>query len=374
MRIKCELPDFKTAVEWVRSALDSRTATPGWGGVRFRTDADTPGQLLVSAGSADLSATIAIPAETDEDVDIVVHGRLLPEIVRLASGDVTLSHEEGNRVTLQIGRSVWKLPKLASGETPPVPELPALAASVPTAALSEALKKAAVAAAREEGALPLLTGLNIHVDPSEGKIVVAATDRFRLAVTDLAHEGPDPEGAGFELTVPAKDVPNLIKACAASDSLDLHYETDSGVYGYRAGKMQGTGRLLAGQYPNWRPLLPAEEAIEFRIELPAEDMANCVKRASLVDDGTPSVWVKFEPGVATITSGSGSNSNGQAEETFDISYDGGPFTARYNAAYLIAGLASCGDTFTWCATSEAKPVLLRDADGNHDYLLMPLKK
>ena len=116
-------------------------------------------------------------------------GRLLSDITRSLPAkpvDVTV---EGRRVSLTCGSARFSLPTLAVEDYPTLPTLPEETGVISADLFAEAIGQVAVAAGRDD-TLPMLTGIRVEI--SGDTVVLAATDRFRLAVRELTWSTSSP--------------------------------------------------------------------------------------------------------------------------------------------------------------------------------------
>jgi DNA polymerase-3 subunit beta len=141
---------------------------------------------------------------------------------------------------------------------PALPALPEDTGVISSELFAEATS-VAVAAGRDD-TLPMLTGIRVEI--SGEKVVLAATDRFRLAVRELtwSTESADIEAA---VLVPAKTLAEAAKAGADGSDVLLSLGAGSavgkeGLLGIRSDGKRSTTRLLDAEFPKFRQLLPTE--------------------------------------------------------------------------------------------------------------------
>src|SRR5262249_56385813 len=88
---------------------------------------------------------------------------------------------EGTRVSLTCGSARFSLPTMAVEDYPSLPALPEETGVISAELFTEAIGQVAIAAGRDD-TLPMLTGIRVEI--SGETVVLAATDRVRLAVRD----------------------------------------------------------------------------------------------------------------------------------------------------------------------------------------------
>ncbi|MBB3601044.1 DNA polymerase-3 subunit beta [Mycolicibacterium sp. BK556] len=375
--------DFADAVAWVARNLPTRPTVPVLAGVLL-TGSDEG--LTISGFDYEVSAEVRVPAEIASPGSVLVSGRLLSDITRALPAkpvDVTV---EGTRVALTCGSARFSLPTMAVEDYPALPELPEETGVISADLFAEAIGQVAVAAGRDD-TLPMLTGIRVEI--SGETVVLAATDRFRLAVRELtwATSSPSLEAA---VLVPAKTLSEAAKAGTSGAEVHLALGAGStvgkeGLLGIRSGGKRSTTRLLDAEFPKFRQLLPAEHTAVATIGV--GELTDAIKRVALVADRGAQVRMEFGDGVLHLSAGA--DDVGRAEEDLAVEFAGEPLTIAFNPTYLTDGLGSLhSDRVTFGFTTPSRPAVLRPANGEEQvegtgpfpavqtdyvYLLMPVR-
>ncbi|ODQ86002.1 DNA polymerase III subunit beta [Mycolicibacterium flavescens] len=376
--------DFADAVAWVARNLPTRPTVPVLAGVLLTGSDDG---LTISGFDYEVSAEVRVPAEIASPGSVLVSGRLLSDITKALPAkpiDVTV---EGTRVSLTCGSSRFSLPTMAVEDYPTLPSLPEETGVISADVFSEAIGQVAIAAGRDD-TLPMLTGIRVEITGE--KVVLAATDRFRLAVRELTWStaSADVEAA---VLVPAKTLSEAAKA--GSDSGDVHLSLGAGsavgkegLLGISSGGKRSTTRLLDAEFPKFRQLLPTEHTAMATIGV--AELTEAIKRVALVADRGAQVRMEFTDDVLHLSAGA--DDVGRAEEDLQVSFVGDPLTIAFNPNYLTDGLSSLhSERVTFGFTTPSRPAVLRPAgedDGevgatgpfpaaqtDYVYLLMPVR-
>ncbi len=180
MRIRVERDTLAEAVTWTARSLPARPPVPVLAGLLIEASGD---HLTLSSFDYEVSGRVAVDAVVEEAGTVLVSGRLLAEITRaLPARPVTLT-TEGTKVLLVCGSSTFSLPTLPVEEYPTLPEMPAQTGSLSGGSFAAAVAQVAVAAGRDD-TLPVLTGIRMEIEGDT--LTLAATDRYRLAVREIA--------------------------------------------------------------------------------------------------------------------------------------------------------------------------------------------
>jgi DNA polymerase-3 subunit beta len=395
VKIQVDRDALADAVAWTARALPARPAIPVLACMRLHAGAE----LTLSSFDYDVSALASVPVVADEEGTILVSGRLLAEITRsLPARPVEIS-ADGARATLTCGSATFTLLTMPAEDYPTLPEMPPAAGSVGSDAFASAVTQSATAAARDD-TLPGLTGVRIEIE--NDTLTLVSTDRYRLAVRELRWN-PSRPGLSASVLVPARALLDTARSLTSGAevliALDLPGEgsTGDGMIGFEGGGRRTTTRLLGGEFPPYRALLPGNPAAVG--ELATAPFSEAVKRVALVAERNTALRLSFTPGQAVLEAGTGDEA--QAVEALDASYefhgddDGeqpaadakaeaggfGPegLDVAFNPQYLLDGLAAIdSDTARLAFTKPGKAVLITgkpgpDGETDFRYLLMPIR-
>jgi len=377
-----ERPDLADAVNWTARTLPARATVPVLSGLLLEVpefevaQADGSGEgLRLSGFDFEVAAQATVGVTAAEPGRALVSGRLLAEICRsLPSAPVEIA-TDGSRLTLRCGSARFTLPTMQVEDYPTLPAMPPTAGRVGGPAFAAAVAQVAVAAGRDD-TLPVLTGVRVEIDGE--LITLAATDRYRLAVRELAWQPTESEASAVAL-VPARTLSETARALGAATA-DVTVALGSGAQGegmagFENGNRRTTTRLLEGEFPKYRSLLPA--SFEATAELDAAALTEAVKRVALVSASrTAPVRLGFD-GNGEVVLEAGSGEDAQATESLAADFEGDALTIAFNPQFLLDGLGQLDGTAARLSfTSPTRPAVLTAAvEGTPDYryLLMPVR-
>jgi DNA polymerase-3 subunit beta len=374
--------DFADAVAWVARNLPTRPTIPVLAGVLLT---GTDDGLTISGFDYEVSAEVQVAAEIASTGSVLVSGRLLSDITKALPAKPVDVSVEGTRVALTCGSSRFSLPTLAVEDYPALPALPDETGMVSADLFAEAIGQVAVAAGRDD-TLPMLTGIRVEI--SGESVVLAATDRFRLAVRELTW-ATDAEELEAAVLVPAKTLAEAAKASTDGSEVFLSLGSGpsvgkDGLLGIRSQSKRSTTRLLDAEFPKFRQLLPSEHTAVATIAV--AELTEAIKRVALVADRGAQIRMEFGDDVLRLSAGA--DDVGRAEEDLEVIFAGEPLTIAFNPTYLTDGLGSLrSERVTFGFTTPSRPAVLRPAGeeaatgagpfpaGQTDYvyLLMPVR-
>jgi DNA polymerase III subunit beta len=391
VQILVERDVFADAVAWTARALPARPTVPVLAGMRLHAEGS---QLTLSSFDYDVSALATISVAAQAPGSALVSGRLLAEISRSLPGRPVQITSEGGRAVLTCGSATFNLLTMPEDEYPALPEMPPAAGTVGSDAFATAVSQTAVAAGRDD-TLPSLTGVRIEIEGDT--LTLISTDRYRLAVRELRWSPAKPDLSAAVL-VPARALTDTARSLttAAEVSIALALPGDEiapagptrgngqygtgfhggdGMIGFEASGRRTTTRLLSGEFPRYRTLLPS--AVSATAEVSTSLLAESVRRVALVAERNTAVKLTFAGDQLTLEAGTGDEA--QADEVIEAGFDGDELTIAFNPNYLLDGLTAMdSDTTRIAFTEPGKPALLTgkpgpDGSPDYRYLLMPFR-
>jgi DNA polymerase-3 subunit beta len=350
----------------VSRAVSTRAATQALSGVLLSA---ASGKLTLAATDLDLGLKTELDADVAGEGSILLPGRLLADVARsLADPKVEIESREAEQdVEIRSGSSSFHLRTLPADDFPALPspgEEPGL--KIPAPALEASINLVARAASRDD-MRPVLTG--VFVNAAGKEMTMVATDSYRLAVkrTELETE----LGGEIEANIPARALKELgrILSTEGVEEATIWLQTNQAVFA--AGSITLTTRLIDGQFPNFRQLLP--ESYEHDVRLPRTDFLEVARRVSQLAQRNAPLRLSFEPGELTVAAET--PDVGDATETMPAAFEGEPLQIGFNPEFLKEGIESVdGDEILLRLISPLRPGLLQPVEGeDFRYLVMPIR-
>src|SRR5205085_4970661 len=198
MKVVCQRDELTQRLGVVARAVSTRASVQILSGVLLRAES---GRVHLAATDMELSLRSSLEAQVEGGGSVVLPGRLLVDFVRLLpAGDVTLEHRADEGVVhVSCGSARASLHTYAAEDFPRLPDLDALGTfTVDRELVLETVARVARSASRDESR-PVLTGILARFEA--GKLVMAATDSYRLSVKETPLSGNSPE---LEAIIPAR--------------------------------------------------------------------------------------------------------------------------------------------------------------------------
>ena len=372
LRITVAKDELVTALGIVSRAVSTRTSVQILSGILLEGQNDSAGggELRLAATDMELSLRATVAAQLEGDGAIVLPGKTLVDIARLLPADeVVIEHKPAESVVhVTSGTASYTLNTYNPEDFPRLPELDAVQTfSVDRESLLETITRVARAASRDESR-PVLTG--ILVSFTGGKLVMAATDSYRLAVKETELDGTVPE---LEAIVPSRALQELARIATAGDAVEVGVHENQVLFS--AGSSGGgvawlTTRRIDGQFPNYRQLLP--EQFEHELSLPRAEVLEVVRRASVMIQRATPLQLRFAEG--ELTAIARTHEVGESQESMPVAFTGETLEIGFNADFLRDGLESMdGDDVRFKLISPLRPAVIQGEGDDFTYLVMPIR-
>lgn len=367
MKISLERDALFGDLQTVSRVASMRSAIQALSGVQLTASGS---QCELRATDMDIGLRVAVDAEVAREGVVVLPARLLLDVVRsLPAAQVSLEVRSAEQdVELVSGSATFHIRTLRGEDFPPFPEPEEeRALSLPAAAFVSTALKVAGSASRDE-TRPVLTG--ILVSASESELRMVATDSYRLSIKETVLESSLP--VAFEVNVPARALQELARVAAQhAGEGELGVSVLQNQVLFELGEVVLSSRLIDGQFPNYRQLLP--ESFEHEVRVAGSELTDVVRRISLLAQKNAPLRLAFQPGELTVSAQT--PDVGEARESLPVRFEGEPLEIGFNPEFLRAGLEAIeeGDVLLKLI-SPLRPGLIEASDeSGFQYLIMPIR-
>jgi DNA polymerase-3 subunit beta len=361
MKFRCERDVIVEALAIAGRAVSGRGGMPGLSGVRTELSGDT---LTLTGSDLDLTISIRVTVSGESDGAAVIPARLATEIVRaLQPGAVSFAAAEES-LSIASGRSEFSIRLIAGDEFPQESTPGDESVSLSSEQLAEALRQV-VPAASSDDSRPILTGVLLAAEA--GGLRLVATDSFRLAMRDVA--GVSVLEEGQSVLIPSRALGELNRILGQGDAVELRLgEREAS---FEVGDVKLVTRLIEGDFPNYRGLIPESHPNVLTVDRAA--LLDALRRVRLLArESTPIRLEISEGGVELVAI---TQDVGTARESVEGAYQGSDLTVAFNPQFLMEGIeVAGGDAITLGTIDELKPAVVRGVDSDDFlYLIMPVR-
>jgi DNA polymerase-3 subunit beta len=361
VKFRCDRDDLSEALQTVQRGVSTRPGIPALTGVLL--EAGEGGELMLTTTDLEVSARLSVDVTLQEPGTALVPARLLGDVVKsLAPAPVEVDADSG-QARISCGAYEGTVRLLPAEDFPSLQPLAGTRVTVEAARFAEAVAQVARAASKDE-ARPILTGVLLEV--SREGITLVATDSYRLAVREITATA---EGEAKAI-VPERAIAEAGRAAAGEEKGDVELFVEQSQVAFRIGRLSLTSRLIEGEFPNYRQLLP--EGYESRLTASRQGLLEAVRRVGLMARDSAPVRLSFN--ALGVRLSSSSPDLGEAVETVEARYEGEDLTVAFNPQYLADGLqVASGESVRLEVRDGLKPGIVRGDGEEFTYLVMPVR-
>lgn len=367
MKISLSSSELLNQLQTATRVASTRSAVQALSGVMISATADGAPELL--ATDMEIGLRMPLAAEVARPGSAVLPARLLLDVARALSADqLTMELRAAEQdVELICGATTFHLRTLRSEDFPNLPTPSEdTRVTLPSSAFVETISRVARSASRDE-TRPVLTGILMSASGQELRMV--ATDSYRLSVKETALEQPL-EGS-LEANVPARALQELVRIAQQTPAETLAVSVGQSQVVFEVGDVVLSSRLIDGQFPNYRQLLP--ESVDHELRLASAEVTDVVRRISLLAQKNAPLRLSFAEGELSVSAQT--PDVGEASEAIPVPFHGEPFEIGFNPEFLRDGLESIdSEELVLKLISPLRPGLIESPDtGDFVYLIMPIR-
>ncbi len=364
MIISVERSSLLDAVTRLQRVVSSKTSMPVLEGILLSAE---QGKVTLIAYNLEMGMRKEIYAKCDEAGDIVINARLLGDILRrMNAPQVVISSNEKLACNIKCGEATFEIMGMAAEDFPEMPTVGSdRTLKIDGSLLSEMVKGTFFATAQNEGAKPILTGINVTVNNSVMQFV--AIDGYRLAIkrenVDISDD--------FSFILSGKAVSEAVKLIDENTE-EVEMKVGENLISFNINGYDFISRLLEGEFVNYQKTIPS--AHTQRVVVNTRELIDTIERVSLLISESFSTPVRcyFNELNVVFTC---ATSMGRAAETFNTQLEGDSFEIGLNSRYLLDALKAVGDEKVQILFNGANAgVLILPLEGNSfTYMIMPMR-
>src|SRR5580765_2303177 len=349
-------------LQQVQNVVSTRTTLPILSNVLLQANGN---EVHLTTTDLDVGVRGSFEAQVEKEGATTLPARRLFNIVReLPSSEIQVDVDGKNAASIRSGQSFFKILGLPEEEFPPLPKFEdAKVVTIRQKDLRDGLRKTSYAISTVETRY-VLNGILFSF--KENKLTLVATDGRRLAMVDIEVEFP--RSQEVDIIVPTKAVTELGRLLG--DEGDVRLSVEENQVAFQIGDTLLASKLIEGNYPNYRQVIPAEA--KERVTLERELFLNAVHRVSLLSsEKSNSVKLVFTKNNIEIAANT--PDVGEARESIAASYKGREFSIAFNPEFLIAPLRNLpNDEVYLDLIDEMSPGVLK-IQTPFLYVLMPMR-
>jgi DNA polymerase III subunit beta len=380
MKLICAQNELNTHLSLVSRVVPSRPSHPILANVLLVADADMQ-QVRLTGFDLSLGVQTSFAAQVEVGGTLTLPAKLLGDIVsRLPDGEIVLDNsDEDALVTLTSVSGRYQVRGLGAEEFPELPTVDdGQVSHLPVEALIEGLRGSLFSTSTDE-TKQVLTG--VHIAATADGLEFAATDGHRLAVVQTI----DPEDgdsisaaandAAFDVTVPGKalrDLERMIQLNPPGSTIAVRFDQGQLVFEWTNQRL--TSRLLEGQYPNYRQLIPRQFSRQMTVDRRLF-VGGLERIAVLADQRNSIVKLSLSQEKQELVLSADAQDVGSGREAIAAQISGEDMDIAFNVKYLLEGLKAfnTADVQMQFNTATSPSILTPLGGMKMTYLVMPVQ-
>lgn len=365
MELSVTQENLSKALSVVGRVASTKTQLPILGNILLRTDGS---RLLVAATNLEIASTVYIGAKIVTPGAITIPARLITEFIHNLPNNSIELKVIGNNLHIKSGTYVSTINGVIADEFPELPtvnEKKSISYSIAVEDFKQAVSQTIITAS-SDSTRPVLTGVYWH--SHEGSLYLAATDGYRLSERKLVATTSE-----VSAIVPTPSLQEVLRSLT-DDIAEVAILLDETQVGFRLGDIEIISRLIDGNFPDYRQLIPKKSDIV--VTLKRSDFVRVVKIASLFareSGGSITLTTDSEKNNLSIHSIASELGENTSEVTGTVSGDG---QVTLNSRYLSEALSVVeDDSINFEFSGKLSPCILKSSTKttNYYHVIMPLK-
>lgn len=397
MKLTCTQENLNKALNIVGKVVNKNTTLPILNNILLKTEKKG---LKLSSTNLELGVSHWIGGKVEEEGEITIPTKLFANFVsNLPSGNVEIRLRE-DMLSVKCNGYKTNIKGISAKEYPLMPKIEAEPIfKISSLEFKNALNQVLPAVSSSESRIEL-TGVLLDISQiRKGKIILVATDSYRLAERtiildkkDISDEALKTLGDVNFVIIPKNTIQELARDLDDEEEiLEVVISEKQTLFNF--GRSSMISRLIEGKYPDYKQVIP--ETYLVKTEVNAKELLNAIRVASLfANTSSNSIELKISTSSSNVeisaeTSEVGNNitkipseinfsqpkdgkekKNGQ-----DEAGDKDTFSVVYNYRYLLDGLNSInGEKADLRINGESAPTIL-SAPGKESfiYVIMPIR-
>jgi DNA polymerase-3 subunit beta len=344
----------------------SRTGLPILTNILLKTDGS---RLLVAATNLEVASSHRIGAKIIKPGSITIPAKLLSDFIQnLPKEQITLV-VTGSKLQITSNNSSSTINGIADDEFPELPtidEKKAVSYTLLADDFKDSVSQVAVAAS-SDSTRPILTGVYWH--SFEGNLYLAATDGYRLTERKIVKTSSD-----VTAVIPTSTLQEVLRTLR-DDMNEIEVLFDETQVTFRIQEVEITSRLIDGNFPDYRQLIPAKSDTSFTIK--KAEFVRVIKIAGLfARESGGGITLSLDTEKNQLIVHSIASEIGENSSEVDVSTKGVAGSVSLNSRYLLDALGTISaDEVTFGFSGKLAPCVLVEAvkTPTYKHIIMPLK-
>lgn len=374
MKLQVLREKLNYGINIVSRAITKTTSLPILEGIMIKAEKSF---LHLTATDLEVAIDWWTLAKVEKDGEIVISARNLSSLIKSITSSKLSLQGDKESLLIQDETSKNKLQGLKTEEFPLIPKMEEKECfTLNSADFCHGLEQVVDCVALSE-TRPEISG--IYLDFSKNKIIMAATDSFRLAQKIISLEGKGSVKKPVGLILPHKTAQHLIAALAEEtqpvkicfSSSQISFEVPMTETEHP--RVRIISRLVEGSYPKYQEIIPKKYNLVLSVD--RKDLLSRIKTASVFSDRVNEVKLNVLAKENKLMIEAQSARIGKSESLLPIKAKGDNMKIAFDCKFLADALVNIGSKEVVLSfVDEGKACLIKPTeDESYFYVLMPIK-
>lgn len=367
MDFTCPKEDFAKAVQIVEKAVATKTTLPVINHIQIEAKKN---DLFLTANDLEVGIEVSLPAKIKKEGIILVPAKTFSSIIgKLTNAEVHLKGGEKNSIEISCAQAHFGIYGLPAEDFPALPQVKSdWHLAVEAKALTEMIDQTLFAASADESKR-LLNGVLLEI--TSGQLIAVATDGYRLAKKELVVSYDRKEKVS--VVVPAKAMSEIAAIIDQGNTGQVKIFFSQDQIAFRIGNVYLASRLIQGQFPDYRQVIPKEVPLEMVAK--RKDLAEAAERVAIIASGSANVMRVDQEDGQLVMQASTPNV-GSVQETVAVEVKGDkkiPVAFNIRLINEVMKHLSCEKIQLGLTGTLTPGVLTPYGDPSYIYVVMPIR-
>jgi DNA polymerase III subunit beta len=381
MKFTCKTINLKEGISKVERIVSKQTTLPILGNILISSE---KGRLVLAATNLEIAIKVYIGAKIEKEGSITIPARIIGGFLNTIKDEVVSGELEGAELKITTENHKIKIKGIDAKDFPIIPDVPDEPFfSIQSKKINKAISGVLVSVAHNDTRQELN---GVLMKFKNKGITLASTDSFRLTEIDIKGIKVIDE-TNFETFKEKKNsiiIPALalmeVQRIARDEEINVIIEQNQLFISTSETKI--VSRLINGNYPEYKQVLPKKFDIELEVE--KEKLTNAVKIASLVTNSqNGEVNFKNTKELDALLITAQSMDSGDNLSKIPTKIKGSEFEILFNCRFILEGLASVlfdSEKVLIKLNKQKSPVMFKkikakgEIDESFSYIIMPIVK
>jgi len=290
MEFTCNKKDIQNGVSLVERIVTTKSTLPIIGNILLEAEKNS---VKLSANNLEIGIELEIEAKVTKSGAVLLPAKTLAGIVsKLPEGKVGIKLNENGRVRISYGQSHLNVHTLPPDEFPMLPKVKEEKSfSIDPKPFALMIRQTIFAVSSNEDKY-ILTGVLLENGKSglagdTSNIRMVATDGYRMA--KRGEKIKTEKGGQISVIVPSKALVELLRVLEMEEKENeaLEVVLSSDQIAFRYGKMYLVSRLIQGQFPDYKQVIPKK--CGGKILISTREFLQSAERAAVIASGSANI-------------------------------------------------------------------------------------